>query len=309
MKNIVKEKVLTLYQDDGMTAKEISKEMLDEVSISTIHRWINEFKAEQDFLSGVVDDDESSIDLGNIDSDEDEEYSENDLGELIEDNQEEELTDETELEGDSPILGELEIRKNKRGIEKKIKKLFNAIFSHSSGHEWTNSQLKRMLRSLDSIQDQIENIFDYDSESFRANAYWVYLESFIDLFQSFVNAGGDVEIDFDQNLQDEINTVLSIEEFDVEYVWEDIFEAGFLRLKNDLNEIDGQKLDSDAAYEYERRISDLVTELEENDSELAYTNEMSILKGLKKDFKRLFVTIDESFWGSAMFELDEEFQS
>ncbi len=315
MKNRIKELARELYEQE-YSAKEAAVELVGQASQSSIYRWFDEFEGESDFLSGVVDNEDSQeetdTDLGIEGPGEDEESIEDDLSDLAGIDDEEDDLAEVDDEVTEVLMdedNEITLRKSKRGIEKKMKKLFNAIFSHSSGHEWSNSQLKRMLRSMDSIQDQIENIFDYNSESFRANAYWVYLDSFIDLFQSFVNAGGDVEIDFVEKISDEMSAVLSIEEFDTEYVWGDIFEDEFSRLKNDLKEIDGQKLDADKAYDYESRIGNLVAELEGNDSESAYTNEMSTLKGLKKDFKQLSVTIEESFWGNATFELDPDFQS
>ncbi len=302
MKNSIKEIARELYKQE-YSPKEAAVELVGQASQSSVYRWFDEFTSEDDFLSGVVDD-EIPADLGDVDSaDEpgniDEEYEEeSELGEV-------EGDDENVIDEEAR---EINSRKIKRGIEKKTKKLFNSILSHSSSFEWSHQQINKMLRSLDSVQDQIEFIFGYDPDEYKLNAFWVYLESFVALFQAYSNAGGVIEINFEREILDEIDAILGVEEFDSVYSWGAIFEAGFSRLKNDLNEIDGQKLDSDATYEYEKRISDLVAELEENDSELAYTNEMSILKGLKKDFKRLSDTIDESFWGSAMFVLDEDLQ-
>ncbi len=324
MKSQKKQKVLALHQD-GMTVKEIAQELEGEVSKATVYRWIKELEEESDFLNGIVDDEpqlKNKTDLGDADSDEldgidDEE--DDDLSGLDEeedlsgyDDDDEELSgfdEDQEEEQASPedeSSNEVGIKKRKRTIEKKVKKLFNAIQSHSSGHEWSHSQIRRMLIALNKVQEDIEDLSEYDSEVFKQNAYWAYLETFIGLFQSFSNAGGDVELNFDEELHYEINVVINIQEFDEEYNWDNVIDARLKRLTNDLAIIDNQKIDAEQAYDFQTRINGLIEVLKESDKDSTYREELISLKGLKKDFKRLSGDIEESFWGSAIFELDED---
>lgn len=309
MKNQIKEKARVLY-DDNRAPKEIAQELIDEVSQATVYRWINEFENESDFLHGIVDDEpklKEHTDLGEVDSDELEGIDDDLSGFDDEDDQagidDEHEIDHHELEDTND---EKAIRKRKRSIEKKIKKLFNAILSHSSGHEWSHSQIRRMLMSLNSVQENIEDLYDYEPDVFKQNSFWTYLDSFIGLFQSFSNAGGDVELNFDEELKDEINVVLNIEEFDEAYDLANVMDTRLARLKNDLAAIDNQKIDAEKAYDFQTRINGLIDALKENDAESTYREELISLKGLKKDFKRLSVEIEESFWGSVRFEMDED---
>lgn len=313
MKNLVKQKVQAFYLD-GMTAKEIERELYDEVSLATVYRWITEFDSESDSLHGIVDDElqlKDESDLGEVDSDEFEGIEDDD--DLSGFDNEGELSGihEDDYENNEAYLAdeekdEIGIRKRKRSVEKKVKKLFNAILSHSSGHEWSHTQIKSMLVSLNSLQEDIEDLLEYESNVFKQNAFWTYLETFIGLFQSFANAGGDVELNFDEELNDEINVVLNIKEFDEEYDWASIIDTRLTRLKNDLAEINNQKIDFDQSYVFQTRIKNMIEELKNNDAESTYREELVSLKDLKKVFKRLSVDIEESFWGSARFEMDEE---
>ena len=162
--------------------------------------------------------------------------------------------------------------------------------------------------SLNSAQEEIEDILEYEPDFFKQNAYWTNLETFIGLFQSFSNAGGDVELNFDEELKDEINVVFNIEEFDEEYDWSSIMDARLNRLKkNDLVVINNQKIDSEQANDFQTCIKDLIDVLKDNNTISPYNEELVSLKRLRKNFKRLLVEIEESFWGNAKFILDEDF--
>lgn len=304
MKNQIKEKVRALYED-SRSAKEIAQELFDEVSQATVYRWINEFESGSDFLHGIVDDDhqlQNETDVGEALSEEFEDIDDEDDLSVFED--EEQEIDQAYLEDEES--DEKETRKRKRSVERKVKKLFNTILSHSSGHEWSHSQIRKMLMSLNSIQEEIEDLFEYESDIFKLNAYWTYLETFIALFQSFSNAGGDVELNFDEELKDEINVVLNIEEFDEAYDWASVIDTRLARLKNDLAAINNQKIDTEQANDFQTRIKDLVDELKDNDTLSTFSEDLISLKKLRKVFKRLLVEIEESFWGSSRFEMDED---
>lgn len=255
-----------------------------------------EFEQESDFLSGVVDEDvdEESLSGTEVLEGTDDEYQD-DEDEFLDNEDEEEI-----------MNSEIHVRKRKRLVERKIKKLFNAILSHSTGYEWTNSQLNRMLRGLEEVQRDIENFLEYESNLYKENAYWRYLDYFIDLFHSFSNAGGDVEIDFEPEISDYISTVLKVTEFDETYNWIAVFDIKWNRLMTELESIDGVKIDIDVAYDYQAKISTLIEDLKKADANSEHKEKLILLKSLRKDFKRIGVKIENSFWDTARFDLDKE---
>ncbi len=314
MKNQIKEMAHDLFAQN-YSAKEAAIELVGQASQSTLYRWYEEFETEQDFLHGIADDPPQQENDGDLEK---EEYfgelEEDNLGELEEDEAQEIELDEgetqnTELEIDNEEVDEeadeIQIRKMKRGVEKKAKKLFHAIKSHSSSHEWSHSQINRMLLSLGNTQEEVEKLLKYDPTLYRENAFWVNLEEFIDLFQSFASAGGSVELNFSEDQQDEINVILRIQEFNEEYDWKNEFDAHWDRLQDDLVEINNQRIDADIALTYQNRIDGLIKDLKYYDAE---SEELKPLNILSRDFKKLLAKIEDSFWGSVEFVLDEDLQ-
>lgn len=307
MKNSIKDNAQRLFEE-GYSAKEIAVELAGQAAQSTIYRWVDEFEAESDFLHGIADppdqNDDSEIKEESYEQNDDQEFE--DVKD--EDGDSEEYYLDKEMD-DQPAINpesEIEIRKAKRSVEKKIRKLFNAILAHSSGHEWSHSQITRMLSALTSTQETIEEIYEYDPDQYKENAYWVNLESFTDLFDSLRNAGGAIELNFDDEQQVQTQAVLDIENFDDLYEWGTTFQYRYDRFIAELDETNGARIDAEKLFSFLNRAKNLISEINENDSENDFDSESEILKEIKKDLKRMKREVEDSFWGTTKCVLATE---
>ena len=300
MKKSVKEKVLRRFEA-GEEPVQIVAKFSSEVSQATVYRWISEFENKNKALSGVENDEpdvEGEDDFDTFRDSIEVDYEDDETARTGYDETDQDVSEE---------INPVDLLGLKRKIIKRFRKYLNEILTYSSGYEWKSKHLRRMQNKLDEIQDEIEEILQFDSNAFQKNAFWVILDSFIERFQGYSSAGGDVELDLIEDDQDLIREALKLNEFEQEFNWEADFKNRYNRFADLIDYYDGEKLNDEVIQDLRFDVDRIREVMKDYDLEETFSDARDSLRDVDRDLKKVEIKASESIWETALFELDEDF--
>ncbi len=264
IKSELKEFAFQLFEE-GTEPKEVLETLQEKgnVNRSTVYRWRNEFK-------------------------EDQENSEEDSY----DTQEDSLSPssdshKTHIEQDNTHL--IQQRKKKRLVLKQSRRLLRELLELPSEGEFSKTDIEGYLSRFEKTQDEIEDALDYDSEVYQQNYLWNVVTDYVNKLERLKRVlGNDTEsitfqdfLSLRNKLQLEI--VLEVEELDEPYYLGMEFiglEKSFLiELLRVLNQKTGVKVVAEHIEKLDKIISYATQNLLSDD----FKDDLRILKTLKDE--------------------------
>ncbi|MEQ9423853.1 MAG: hypothetical protein RJQ09_05505 [Cyclobacteriaceae bacterium] len=300
----VKKEVKEMF-DQGMHPSAI-KDQLEDISLSTVYRWCNEFKTlngddgHEDIdesLSGIERDQFNEA----IEDDLDEDYEDEGLGQLIDD-------DFDEDEG-VPVSV-----RDQKSILKGFKKIFREILENSNGATWTRKDLRKTLEAIEDLKDDIEKSFDDVPSRYRSNALHTYLLIYEDILNDGFNMGDDFAVifQFTEFRKNEIQKILEVTDFNEVLDLDDYNRSKakmyVSELISDYLEFSDDPMDSDDIDKLRGEALDTRAFITEYGFQKEMNDEVFILTGILKDLTRMSKKIENSLFGSKTLQLEPEWQ-